>query len=117
MKYILFLAMLFLNSSPLFSETKSKQVSSKSSTSTSSSTSSSTSRTSAASQNFDDGKKVIYEYKKDEYFDFEALSVKGELLSPGDLSTKTNRRVKFQLKKYIRKNFDDFIADDLLEVY
>lgn len=61
--------------------------------------------------------RVIYQYKKDEYFDFDALSVKGELLSPGDLSTKTNRRVKFQLKKYIRKDFDDFIADDLLEVY
>ena len=61
--------------------------------------------------------KINYEYKKDEYFDFEALSVKGELLSPGDLSTKSNRRVKFQLKKYIRKNFDDYITDDLLEVY
>jgi hypothetical protein len=63
------------------------------------------------------GPKINYEYKKDEYFDFEALSVKGELLSPGDLSTKSNRRVKFQLKKYIRKNFDDYITDDLLEVY
>lgn len=61
--------------------------------------------------------KVKYEYKKEDYFDFDSLSVKGELLSPGDLSSKTNRRVRFEAKKYIRKDFDQYIIDDLLEVY
>lgn len=61
--------------------------------------------------------KVIYEYKKEDYFDFEALSVKGDLLTPGDLSSKAVKRVKFNSKEYIRKNFDDFIEDDLMEIY
>ena len=61
--------------------------------------------------------KVIYEYKKEDYFDFEALSVKGELLTPGDLSGKAVKRVKFNSKEYIRKDFDDFIEDDLMEIY
>jgi hypothetical protein len=61
--------------------------------------------------------KIIYEYKKEDYFDFEALSVKGDLLTPGDLSGKAVKRVKFNSKEYIRKNFDDFIEDDLMEIY
>lgn len=61
--------------------------------------------------------KVIYEYKKEDYFDFEALSVKGELLTPGDLSSKAVKRVKFNSKEYIRKDFDDYIEDDLMEIY
>lgn len=61
--------------------------------------------------------KVIYEYKKEDYFDFEALSVKGELLTPGDLSGKAVKRVKFNSKDYIRKNYDDYIEDDLMEIY
>ena len=61
--------------------------------------------------------KVIYEYKKEDYFDFEALSVKGDLLTPGDLSGKAVKRVKFSSKEYIRKDFDDFIEDDLMEIY
>lgn len=65
----------------------------------------------------DSQEKIIYEYKKEDYFDFEALSVKGELLTPGDLSGKAVKRVKFNSKEYIRKNFDDFIEDDLMEIY
>ncbi len=61
--------------------------------------------------------KIIYEYKKEDYFDFEALSVKGDLLTPGDLSSKAVKRVKFNSKEYIRKDFDDFIEDDLMEIY
>lgn len=61
--------------------------------------------------------KIIYEYKKEDYFDFEALSVKGELLTPGDLSTKATKRVKFNAKKFVRKDFDEYIEDDLMEVY
>jgi len=61
--------------------------------------------------------KIIYEYKKEDYFDFEALSVKGELLSPGDLSGKAAKRVKFNSKDYVRRNFDDYIEDDLMEIY
>ena len=61
--------------------------------------------------------KVIYEYKKEDYFDFDALSVKGELLTPGDLTTKATKRVKFNPKKYVRKDFDEYIEDDLMEIY
>ena len=63
------------------------------------------------------GGKIIYEYKKEDYFNFEALNVKGELLSPGDLSSKATKRAKYSPSKYIRKNFDDYIVNDLLEIY
>lgn len=77
----------------------------------------STSPAITTSPNSSSQEKVIYEYKKEDYFDFEALSVKGDLLTPGDLSGKTVKRVKFNSKEYIRKNFDDFIEDDLMEIY
>lgn len=71
----------------------------------------------AAAPTSSNQEKVIYEYKKEDYFDFEALSVKGELLTPGDLSGKAVKRVKFNSKEYIRKDFDDYIEDDLMEIY
>ncbi len=61
--------------------------------------------------------KVRYKYKAEEAFDFEALSVKGELISPGDLASKVGRKKRFDPSRYQRKNFDQFIKDDLFEVY
>jgi hypothetical protein len=64
-----------------------------------------------------ENQKINYQYKKEEYFDFEALSVKGDLLNPMDLSNKANKRMRFNRGDYIRKNFDDFTYRELLEVY
>ncbi|MCB9090985.1 MAG: hypothetical protein H6621_11925 [Halobacteriovoraceae bacterium] len=62
-------------------------------------------------------KEVIYKYKSEEYFDFDALQVKGELLTPTDLSSKSNKRVRFNVKDHIRKDFDQFIGEDLIDIH
>lgn len=64
----------------------------------------------------DDGQSVIT-YKKEDYFDFGALEVKGEILSPSELGMQSNRRVKFQIKKHIRRDFDDYIREDLIDIH
>lgn len=61
--------------------------------------------------------KTIYKYKKEDYFDFDALSVKGSLLSPSDISSKRDKKVRFEPKKYLRKDFDESTYKDMLEVY
>ncbi len=63
------------------------------------------------------GDKVEYKYKKEEYFDFDALEVQGQLLSPGDLTSNADKRVKFQIKNFIRKDFDDYIREDLIDIH
>lgn len=70
---------------------------------------------SAHSQNAKE--KVEYQYKKEEYFDFDALEVQGQLLSPGDLTSNADKRVKFQIKNFIRKDFDDYIREDLIDIH
>jgi hypothetical protein len=57
------------------------------------------------------------QYKKEDYFDFEALSVKGDLLNPLDLSNKANKRMRFNRGDYIRKNFDDYMYRELLDTF
>ncbi len=61
--------------------------------------------------------KIEYKYKKEEYFDFDALEVQGQLLSPGDLTSNADKRVKFQIKNFIRKDFDDYIREDLIDIH
>jgi hypothetical protein len=51
-------------------------------------------------------KKVIYKYKKYERFDFDALDVKGENSSPGDLSIGPRFKKKFRNKIPERKDFN-----------
>ena len=51
-------------------------------------------------------KKVKYEYKKYEKFDFEALNVEGGASSPGDLSISPRFRKKFRNKIPERQNFN-----------
>ncbi len=57
--------------------------------------------------------KVIYKYKKRESFDLGELSIKGNVVSPGDLSTKNRdtRKIKFNIP--VRKNFDDFAIENI----
>ena len=51
--------------------------------------------------------KNIYQYKKYEYFDMGNLEVKGNLLTPGDLSIKDRKIREFNNKLYQRENFKD----------
>ncbi len=62
-------------------------------------------------------KNVIIKYKSEEYFDFDALRVEGEIITPADLSTRSNKRVRFNLKEHIRKDFDDYIREDLIDIH
>jgi hypothetical protein len=60
---------------------------------------------------------VIYEYKKEEYFDFDTLQIEGDLLDTIDLATKANKRIRFEIGDYTRKNFDDFTREDLIDIH
>lgn len=51
-------------------------------------------------------KKVNYEYKKYEKFDFSSINVEGSLSSPGDLSINSRLRKKFRNPIPERKNFN-----------
>lgn len=51
-------------------------------------------------------KKVRYEYKKYEKFDFDEIEVEGEAGSPGDLSISPRLRKEFKNKLPERQNFN-----------
>lgn len=51
-------------------------------------------------------KKVNYEYKKFEKFDFSDISVEGVAGSPGDISVSPRLRKEFQNKLPNRENFN-----------
>lgn len=53
-----------------------------------------------------DGKKVRYEYKKFEKFDFDEIGVEGEAGSPGDISISPRTRNEFQNRLPERANFN-----------
>jgi hypothetical protein len=53
--------------------------------------------------------KVTYKYKQYEKFDFEALSVGGELGSPGDLTIAPRYQRKFENPLPYRYNFNNEI--------
>ena len=57
--------------------------------------------------------KVIYKYKKRESIDLGELSLKGNVVSPGDLSAKQRdtRKIKFNIP--VRKDFDDFNIENI----
>ena len=60
---------------------------------------------------------VKIEYEKESYFDFTALEVKTDILSPSEINIKTNKRIRFNINKHIRKNFDDYIREDLIDIH
>lgn len=60
---------------------------------------------------------VIIKYKSEEYFDFDALRVEGDIITPADLTTRSNKRVRFNVKDHVRKDFDDFIREDLIDIH
>jgi len=54
--------------------------------------------------------KVVYEYKKYQKFDFEDLSLSGDIGSPGDISISPRYQLKFKNKLPYRKNFNPEIV-------
>lgn len=58
-------------------------------------------------------KKVNYEYKKYEKFDFSSIDVEGSLSSPGDLSINSRLRKKFRNLIPERKNFNKELKRNL----
>ena len=50
-------------------------------------------------------KKVVYKYKKYEKFDFEKMSIEGDIEAPGDLSIVTRFQRKFSNRLPYRKSF------------
>jgi len=61
---------------------------------------------SSLSSVFAQEKKVNYEYKKYEKFDFEEIGVEGEAGAPGDLSISPRLKKEFTNKLPERKNFN-----------
>ena len=57
--------------------------------------------------------KVIYKYKKRESIDLGELSLQGNVVSPGDLSSKQRETRKIKFKIPVRKNFDDLSIENL----
>ncbi len=51
-------------------------------------------------------KKIRYEYKKHEKFDFEEIGVEGESGAPGDISISPRLRNEFKNKLPERQNFN-----------
>jgi hypothetical protein len=60
--------------------------------------------------------KIIYKYKKEEYFDLGQLYIKGNISSPGDLSVKFRKRKGFRYSFPNREHFDPEVSTDLVEI-
>jgi hypothetical protein len=56
--------------------------------------------------------KIIIEYKKYQRVDLGELEIKGDLVSPGDLSVKERERKQNELYFFERADFDDLIDSD-----
>jgi hypothetical protein len=56
--------------------------------------------------------KIIIEYKKYDRVDLGELEIKGDLVSPGDLSIKERERKQNELYFFERADFDDLIDRD-----
>lgn len=59
------------------------------------------------------GGKVIYEYRKFEEFDFDAIDIEGNVLAPGDLSIQQRYKKSFRNKIPERKEFNRAIEKSI----
>ncbi len=59
------------------------------------------------------GKRTIYKYKKYERFDLGDFEIKGNIISPGDLSVQERERRVFNRKLFDRFDFDPEIKEDI----
>lgn len=62
---------------------------------------------------FPQKKQINYTYKKREKFDLGELSLKGNILSPGDLTARKKKREKIQFELPKRLSFDKEINADI----
>lgn len=60
--------------------------------------------------------KVVYKYKKYEKFNLGDMSIKGDVLTPGDISVKERNFIEFQEGLFDRKHFRDFISQDIKDL-
>jgi hypothetical protein len=58
-------------------------------------------------------KKVIYEYKKFEEFDFDSLDIEGNVPTPGDLSIQQRYKKNFKNKIPERKEFNRMLENSI----
>lgn len=58
-------------------------------------------------------RKIIYKYKKKESLDLGELSIKGNIISPGDLTSRVRDSRKLRFKIPERMDFDDYAIEDL----
>lgn len=56
---------------------------------------------------------VNYEYKKYESIDLGDLEIKGNLVSPTDISVRSRRRKSFSRRLYNRTEFDEVKKEDV----
>lgn len=57
--------------------------------------------------------KVIYEYRKFEEFDFDAIDIEGNVVAPGDLSIQQRYKKSFKNKIPERKEFNRAIEESI----
>ena len=64
------------------------------------------------------GKKaeIEYSYKKKEVFDFGEMTIRGQVITPGDLSIRGGKRKLFRSEFTVRKNFDPEVSSDLHQI-
>ena len=59
---------------------------------------------------------VNYEYKKYQKFDLGNLSIKGNILTPGDVSVRDRLPSSITHDVYDRKNFNDHMDKDIQDI-
>lgn len=69
----------------------------------------------AFSQNKDE-KNVVYKYKSYEKFDLGDMSIKGDVITPGDISVKKRQFRRFRQSLYHRYNFADKVKEDFKDL-
>lgn len=60
--------------------------------------------------------KVIFKYKKYEKFNLGDMSIKGDVITPGDISVKERKFKKFNEGLFDRKDFKDFVQKDIRDL-
>jgi|GEM_PF-569490 hypothetical protein len=58
---------------------------------------------------------IEYTYKKKEVFDFGELSIRGSVITPGDLTVKGQKRKQFRTEFTVRKDFDIETEQDIFQ--
>lgn len=59
---------------------------------------------------------VIFKYKKYEKFNLGDMSIKGDVITPGDISVKKRKFIKFEEGLFDRKNFKDLVRKDIRDL-